>query len=105
MMNRYRSRSLLRLLVLPLTLAGSLALQLQSRASAARSLVNFWWSGLPAADLWKQGEHIERVKAKDVEEAGRIYFAFSRMTVVTVGDENVIKEQLAPFGVEFKKAQ
>jgi zinc protease len=85
--------------------AGSLALQLQSRGSLARSLANNWWAGLPAAELWTEGASIDHIEAKEVDEAGRKYFPFSRMTVVAVGDENVIKQQLAPFGVEFKKAQ
>jgi predicted Zn-dependent peptidase len=85
--------------------AGSLALQLQSRSSVARSLADNWWSGLPAGSAWTEGDAIENVKAKDVNEAGRKYFPFSRMTVVAVGDENVIKRQLALFGLEFKKSQ
>jgi len=85
--------------------AGSLALQLQSRSSVAHSLANNWWSGLPANTAWIEGESIESVKAKDVDEAGQKYFPLSRMTIVAVGDENVIKQQLAPFGLEFKKSQ
>ena len=71
----------------------------------AHSLANNWWSGLSANTAWTEGELIESVKAKDVDEAGRKYFPLSRMTIVAVGDENVIKQQLAPFGLEFKKSQ
>jgi len=35
---------------------------------------------------------------------GRKYFPAWRATVVAVGEEKVIKEQLAPFGLEFQKA-
>jgi len=45
------------------------------------------------------------VKPEDVQAIGRKYFPAWRMTVVAVGEEKVIKEELAPFGLEFQKAQ
>jgi predicted Zn-dependent peptidase len=86
-------------------LLGSIAIELQSRASVARSLANLWIASLPPGELGALTEKIAKVSASDVEAASRKYFPASRMTVVAVGDEKVIKEQLAPFGMEFTKAQ
>ena len=84
---------------------GSTALQLQSRSAVARSLANLWIDSLPPEELGRQTEKVSAVTAEDVEAAGRKYYPSWRMTVVTVGEEKVIKEQLAPFGLEFQKAQ
>jgi hypothetical protein len=40
----------------------------------------------------------------DVEAAGRKYYPAWRMTVVTVGEEKAIRDELAPLGLEFRKA-
>ena len=47
---------------------------------------------------------MEAVKTEDVQAAGRKYFPAWRTTVVAVGEEKVIKEELGPFGMEFQKA-
>jgi zinc protease len=86
-------------------LLGSIAIRLQARSSVARSLANLWISSLPPAELGALTEKISKVTAADVQAAGRKYFPASRMTVVAVGDEKVIKEELAPFGVEFTKSK
>ena len=83
---------------------GSLALQLQSRAAVARQLANLWIDSLPPEELALQGQKIEKVTPQDVQAAGRKYFPAWRMTVVAVGEEQVIKDELAPFGLEFQKA-
>ena len=85
-------------------LLGSTALRLQSRSAVGRTLANLWIDSLPPEELGLQTEKIAAVKAADVEAAGRKYYPAWRMTVVTVGEEKVIKEQLAPFGLEFQKA-
>ena len=86
-------------------LNGSLALQLQSRESVARALAMLWISDLPPEELGEQSRKNESVTLEDVEKAARRYFPVSRMTVVAVGEENVVREQLAPFGLEFKKVE
>jgi zinc protease len=86
-------------------MVGTLALSLQSRGAVARSLARLWTNSLPPEELWKQGEKLEHVSSADVESAGRKYFPASRMTVVAIGDEKVIKDSLSPFGLEFKKVQ
>lgn len=86
-------------------LIGSLAVDLQSRVELTRELAQYWQSGLSAADLARQGERIEHITGAEVQAAGKKYFPVSRMTIVAVGEEKVIKDQLAPFGLEFTKAK
>ncbi len=83
---------------------GSLALQLQARTGVARQLANLWIDSLPPEELALQGQKIEKVTPQDVQAAGRKYFPAWRMTVIAVGEEQVIKDELAPFGLEFQKA-
>jgi zinc protease len=85
-------------------LLGALALQLQARQRVAHTLAGLWIDSLPPEELARQSEKIQDLKPSDVEAAGRKYFAASRMTVVTVGEEKVIRDELAPFGLEFRKA-
>jgi zinc protease len=85
-------------------LLGSAALRLQSRSAVSRTLANLWVDSLSPEELGLQTEKIAAVKPADVEAAGRKYYPAWRMTVVTVGEEKVIKEELAPFGLEFQKA-
>jgi len=68
-------------------------------------LASLWISDLPPEELGEQSHKIESVTLEDVEKASRKYFPVSRMTVVAVGEENVVREQLAPFGLEFKKVE
>lgn len=84
-------------------LLGSLALQLQERASVARQLANLWIDSLPPEELGLQSQKIEKVTPQDVLAVGRAYFPAWHMTVVAVGEEQVIKDELAPFGVQFQK--
>ena len=65
---------------------------------------SLWISDLPPEELGEQSHKIESVTLEDVEKASRKYFPVSRMTVA-VGEENVVREQLAPFGLEFKKVE
>ncbi len=85
-------------------LIGSLAIQLQSQTAVARSLAGIWTESLPPEELWRQSQRIEQVASKDVQSASRQYFPAWRMTVIAVGEEKVIKDELSPFGLEFQKA-
>jgi predicted Zn-dependent peptidase len=84
---------------------GSLAISLQSQAGLARQLANLWVDSLPPQELAQQAQKIEKVTPQDVEAAGKKYFPAWRMTVVAVGEEKVIKQELAPFGLEFQQVQ
>jgi len=84
---------------------GSTAIALQSRQSVTRTLARLWTDSLPADELGNQTRKVANVKPEDVEGVGRKYFPAWRATVVAVGEEKVIKDELAPFGLEFQKAQ
>ncbi|MGI8962074.1 MAG: M16 family metallopeptidase [Bryobacteraceae bacterium] len=86
-------------------LIGSQAVRLQSREAVARSLANLWVDSLPPEELGLESQKVEQITAKDVEAAGRRYFSAYRMTIVAVGEEKVIKDELSPFGLEFEKSQ
>jgi zinc protease len=86
-------------------LIGTIAIQLQSQAAVARSLAGLWVDHLPPEELERQGQAIEKVSAKEIEGVGKKYYPAWRMTVVAVGDEQVIKDQLSPFGFEFQKSE
>jgi predicted Zn-dependent peptidase len=84
---------------------GSLAVFLQPQASLGGVLADYWADSLTPKDLAAEGEKILNVSAEQIQEAGRKYFPMSHMTVIAVGDENALKTQLAPFGLELKRVQ
>jgi zinc protease len=86
-------------------IVGSRAIQLQSRASVARSLAALWVDGLPPEELGLDSQRIEKVTSRDVEAAGKKYFPARRMIVVAVGEEKTIKDELSPFGMDFQQAK
>jgi predicted Zn-dependent peptidase len=86
-------------------LIGSMTIRMQLQALLAGQLAEYWMDGLKAEDLAREGEKVKAVTADNVEAAGAKYFPMSRMTIVAVGDENVIRQQLAPFGLELSKSQ
>jgi zinc protease len=86
-------------------LIGNIALGLQSQSELANRLSDLWLCGLPPDELGLQGEKIQKVTAADVDAAGKKYFPATRMAVVAVGDEKVIKDQLKSFGMEIKSDQ
>jgi predicted Zn-dependent peptidase len=85
-------------------LVGVRAFTLQIAASVARQLAALWVEGLPPEELGRRIERIQKVTAREIEAAGQKYFPASHQTVVAVGEEKVIKDQLAPFGLEIRPA-
>jgi zinc protease len=81
-------------------LVGSRAMSLQSAASVVRRFARLWVCGLSPEELGRESEEISTVSATDVEKAGKKYFPASRQVIVAVGEGEVIKDQLAPFGLE-----
>jgi zinc protease len=84
---------------------GTLAIALQSQVALAERLARYWVESSSPEDLAQESEKIQQVSREQVREAGEKYFPMWRMTTVAVGEEKVIKEQLAPFGLEFKNVQ
>ena len=85
-------------------LVGLQAIRLQSQGSVARQLATLWSYGLPPEELGLESERIQKVTPEDVEAAGRKYFPASRQTIIAVGEQKVIEDQLAPFGLALHKA-
>jgi zinc protease len=85
-------------------LVGLNAIRLQSQRSVAMRLATLWSYGLPPEELGLESERIQKVTADDVEKVGAKYFPAARDTIVAVGEEKVIEEQLAPFGLAIHKS-
>ena len=84
---------------------GKLAISLQSQAALTRKLADYWINSLTAKDLAHESEKIQRVSLDEVLDAGRHYFPISRLTVVAVGEEKAIRDELGVFGLEFKRVE
>jgi predicted Zn-dependent peptidase len=64
----------------------------------AQTLASNWVNGLPPGALAEFVTQVNAVTADQVRDAGRRFYASSRQTVVVVGDEAKVKEELATFG-------
>lgn len=85
-------------------LLGIEAIQLQSRQAVASELGGLWINGLPPDEIGNYGKKIEKISAADTNAAAQKYFPSSRMTIVAVGEEKVIRDGLAPFGLPIQAA-
>lgn len=86
-------------------LLGIEAISLQSRESVAGELASLWLNGLPPDGIATYGKKINATTADDVDAAARKYFPASRMTIVAVGEEKVVRDALAPFGLPVEPAK
>jgi zinc protease len=80
-------------------LLGIEAIELQSRSSAAGEFAALWLRGLGPDGLPEYIRKVDAIKIEDVDAAARKYFIASRMAIVAVGDEKVIRKELAPFSL------
>jgi zinc protease len=85
-------------------LLGNQAIDLQAQDAVGRSLERLWVLGLPPEELGRESDRISRVTAQDLDEAAARYFPAARQSVVAVGVEKVIREQLSPFSLPVKPA-
>jgi zinc protease len=85
-------------------LVGLLALSVQSEIGLANQLANLWINGLPDDEIARHSEKLEKSTAADVSAAARKYFSAARTTVIAVGEEKVVREELEPFALEIKPA-
>jgi zinc protease len=83
-------------------LVGLQAIQLQSEAGLASDLTTLWINGLPPEEIARHSEKLEKATAAEVSAAAKKYFAAVRSTVVAVGEERVVQQELHPFGLEIK---
>ena len=77
---------------------GLYLLRNQIQTAVANTLASNWVKGLPPEALGEFVSKVNAVTADQVRAAGRSYFPSSRLTVVVVGEEAKVKEELAPFG-------
>ena len=80
-------------------LVGREALRMQDRASLARRLAALWVAGLEPDQIGVYGRKVSSTTAADVDAAARKYFLAYRMAIITVGEEKVVRESLAPLGI------
>jgi zinc protease len=85
-------------------LVGNEAIGLQSGGGLAGELASLWVDGLPPDNIAKESEKIDKSTAADVTAVAKKYFPAARSTVIAVGEEKVVHEELQPFGIEIKPA-
>ena len=85
-------------------LVGLKALQMQSERAVAFELTDLWGKGLASAEIGSNIQRIANVSISDIEGVARKYFSASRMALVAVGDEQVIRDSLDPFGLPISVA-
>jgi predicted Zn-dependent peptidase len=86
-------------------LLGIEAVLLQLRSATADEVANLWLYGLGPDGIGTYNQKISATTAKDVDTAARKYFPAPRMSIVAVGDEQVIREALTPFGITLQEAK
>lgn len=85
-------------------LVGLKAVILQLQAAVASQLASLWVNGLPPEELGAESEKVQKVTVADVDAAAAKYFPAFRQTIVAVGEEKVVRQQLAPFGLQLRTA-
>jgi zinc protease len=83
-------------------LIGSEALRLQDRGSLAGRLSTLWIAGLPPEQIGIYGEKIAHATVDEVNAAARKYFAAYHCVIVAVGEEKVLREAVAPLGLQIR---
>jgi len=78
--------------------SGLYLLRNQIQGSVARTLASNWAKGLPPEALGEFVMKVNAVTPDQVRAVGRKVFTSATQTVVVVGDEPKIREELAPFG-------
>jgi zinc protease len=85
-------------------LVGLEAIQLQSQDAVAAELADLWSKGLSPAEIGLYGNKIDATTAADIESVSRKYFSASKMSIVAVGEERVIRDALSQFGLPIHPA-
>jgi zinc protease len=80
-------------------LVGLEAISLQSNDEVAGELADLWTRGLPPEEIGNYGRKVAAITADEVSATAKKYFPAARFSVVAVGEEKVIREALAPFGL------
>ncbi|HXW55311.1 MAG TPA: pitrilysin family protein [Candidatus Cybelea sp.] len=75
------------------------AIILQLRSAVARQLAENWMLELPPDQINLENDKIQKVSAADVDAVSQKYFPAMRMAIVAVGEEKIIRQAFAPFGL------
>jgi zinc protease len=86
-------------------LLGIEAILLQSRSAVGGEIADLWLNGLGPDGIASYNRKISATAAEDVDAVARKYFPASRMTIVAVGEEKVIRDALAPFALPMEAAK
>jgi zinc protease len=78
--------------------AGLYLIRNQIQTTVAQALASNWVNGLPPEALGEFVTKVNAVTPDQVQKAGRTYFPSARQTVVVVGEEAKLKDELAQFG-------
>lgn len=85
-------------------LVGLEAIRLQSRGAVAGELARDWVNGLPSDAISTYGKKVAATTSEEVDTAAKKYFPASRTAIVAVGEEKVVRDALAPFGLPLQSA-
>ncbi len=78
--------------------AGGYLISNQLQASVAGTLANNWLIGLPSDFLGQFVPMIQKVSAEQVRDMGKKYFSPESQSIIVVGDQASITEQLKEYG-------
>jgi predicted Zn-dependent peptidase len=85
-------------------LVGLQAINLQSSGGLAGDLANLWINGLPPEEIARHSEKLGKATEAEVSAAAKKYFAAAHSTVIAVGEEKLVRQELEPFALEIKPA-
>ena len=80
-------------------LVGIEAIRLQSRAAVSDELARLWVNGLQPDAIGAYGRRVAATTTQDVDAAAKKYFPAANTAIVAVGEEKVVRDELAPFGL------
>lgn len=85
-------------------LVGNTAIDLHPNAALAATLASFWAQGKPSGFIDSRMAKVERVTAAEVQDAATKFLDPAQMTIVVVGDKDVLDQQLSSFGIDIASA-
>jgi predicted Zn-dependent peptidase len=80
-------------------LVGIESIRLQSRDAEAGELASLWIDGLSPEEIGIYGQKVSSTTPDQVNAVAKKYFPASHSAVVAVGEEKVVRDALAPFGL------